>query len=355
MPKPSAGRRLMMSLGRKEATYGAGVTMNDANADEMHGFDSEPAKWDDDVISDQGTITGNELATTQEIFQQKVMLTYSEPRARPNSLAGLAALVLGSVTSVQDGALVAYRHKIVPIGINSPLPTIQAEEIFGGIQKAYKGVIGKSLSIEAEEGGFIKLTAELEGNGSRANSATAFAAKVSESWLKVRDALVWLEDGANISIDATPTQGLENISSATPTSLAIRLKRFSLKWDNKVFLHPGFGGAGLYQEADKGSPREPSFTASLYFEDETERDFYLNQTRLAFECDLKMGTAPIAGGGTFYYGMDLIIPAWQIKKATPTGPVNEWCGLDLEGTIMADGVNDPVILYVYNAQPAYLA
>jgi hypothetical protein len=344
----------MMSLFKKEASYNAGVTMNSANACELSGFDSEPADWPDELPTDEGEVTGSEQATVQEILRNKVEIAYSEPKAKPNSLTGLAALVLGNIVSVQDGGLAAYRHYITPIAWNTPLPSIQVEEKAGN-QWAYTGVVGKSLKISGKQDGFISLAAQLIGSGSRVTSATGFAAKISESWLKTTQIKVWLETGANISITATPSQDVEDISSATPDDLKVRIMSFDFEWDNQNHLNYGYGSSVL-QENDKGGERKASLKFSLYLDDTTilnELDYYLNQDVTAIEFDSK--GALIAAGGTMYYGMSLVIPAFKIKKITRKAARGDLHSLDVDTTIINDGSNPVVKLHTYTAKAAYLA
>lgn len=348
---PGWQRRIALSLYKKEATYNAGVTINSANACEMNQFDSEARDFSDQVEDDSAEITGSEFPTTQEIIHQGFMLPYSEPKAKPNSLAGLGALVLGNITSTQDGALAAYRHKITPIAYGTTLPSIAAE-IKDGTQWSATGIIGKSLKISGKEDGFVSLSAELVGSGTRATSATAFPAKITESWLKTTQMKVWLETDPNVSIDATPVQDAENISSGTPDDLKIRIRGFDFEWDNQPFLNYGYGSIVL-QAADMGVRRSAKLSFSLLYKDDTELNYYLSQDNAVIEFDAKGGL--IAAGGAMYYGFNLIVPRFRFKKIGLKGKAGDFLTQDYECTILNDGTNPEVILYVYTAKAAYLA
>ena len=102
---------LMLSLYTKEVTYDAGVTMNGTNACEMKGYTLE-RDWPDELVTDKEEVTGTEHGTDQELNNKAFQGTYVEPKAHPNALAGLGALVLGDITSTQDGSLTAYKHKL---------------------------------------------------------------------------------------------------------------------------------------------------------------------------------------------------------------------------------------------------
>jgi hypothetical protein len=345
--------QLMMSLYGKEATYNAGVTMSGTTACSMQGFESE-VTWPDTVVNDKAEVTGKEHGYDQEITQQAVELTYKEPKAKPNTIAGLAALGLGSVTSTQDGALAAYRHKIVPVAAGSALPSVQVESKIGGIQYGYKGIKCKTLKLSGEAGNMVSLEAGLMGSGTRTTSATAFPSAISESWLKLRDCKVWMENGSTISIAASLTQDAQNISSGAPASLGARLKSFEWSWDNALEGQVGFGGAGVFQDADYGQ-RKAALKFTMLFNDSTELDHFLNQRPLAIEFDLK-GTGPIATGGAYYYGMQLIVPRFKLKAAPlPKGAAGEVLTCELDCEVFEDGTNPASIIEVYTAKPAYLA
>lgn len=344
--------QFMLGAYKKEASYAAGVTMNGTNACSMRGFTAE-ITYDDVVDNDKAEITGAEFGTTQEILEQRVKISYKEEKAKPNSLIALAALALGNITSTQDGAYTAYKHKITRVAAGTALPSTQAEAKIGGPQYAFKGIKCNTLKISGKESGGVSIEAGLIGAGDRTTSATAFPAVITESWMKLRNAKFFLESGASISIAGTLTQGAQNISSGAGTNLSARMKSFDFNWDNALEGQPGFGGAGLYQDCDYGR-RKADFKCSLIFNDSTELDYYLNQTVLAVELDLQ--GALIAAGGTMYYGFQLIIPRLMLKSAPfPKGGPNDSLMIDLDADIQDDGTNSPVIIEGYSAKAAYLA
>src|SRR5690348_2782639 len=107
----SFARKIMMSLYDKEASYDAGPgAWTSGSACQMSNYaKSAVVQWDDTIISDAGNITGTEFPTHQELVLQSVRLPYEEPQARPNTLAGLMALALGTVSTTQDSSFTAYR------------------------------------------------------------------------------------------------------------------------------------------------------------------------------------------------------------------------------------------------------
>ncbi|MBU1864253.1 MAG: hypothetical protein KKH94_11360 [Candidatus Omnitrophica bacterium] len=341
---------LMLSLFTKEATYNAGVTMIDANACSMKGFELT-TEFPDVVTHDRDEVSGLEHGSDQEIIEQRVNLTYTEPKAKPNSLIGLAALVLGKITTTKDGAFDAYSHKIVPAPIGDALPSISIEHLKGAIQYKFDGIKGNTLKISGEAGGLVSLEAALIGAGSRAISSTEFAAAIAESWLKVNSMKIWLESGATIEIGASLTQGTQNISSGTPSDLGVRFKSFNFNWNNNLEEQVGAGGAGVLQDADYGR-RSSDLTISLLFGSQDDLDLYLNQTIVAIEFDLA-GAEIEAGAKKF--GFHLIIPKLRLSKAPlPQGGPGDTLTCDFEMSVFNDGINDAVIIEGYNAVPEYL-
>ena len=350
-------RSTMMSLFLKEATYDAGVLMTAPGACSMKAFDMS-VDWPDIVATDKDMITGYEHGTDQEILMTAAKMTYKEDNVKPNSLAGLAALVLGSTTPTQDGALTAYRHHIVPVTYGTALPSIQVEDKFAGLQYAYKGVKGDRLKLSGKAGGFLSMEVDLLGSGTRATSATEFAASITESWLKMGSANVWMETGANISVVSSPalSQGSENISSATPDNLGPRLLSFEFLWDNKLKGQPGFGGGLVFQDIDSGR-RTGGLKFTLEFSSDTELAYYTSQVACAFELNLKGAQIVTASpASTLYYGAILQIPLFKLKPAPlPKAGPNDTVTQEFDCEIYDDGTNTAVILDVFNAQAAYLA
>ena len=113
-------QNLMFSLYKKEVSYNAGVTMDTTSACSMKSYEISSA-WEDAIVNDKGEITGTEHGTDQEIGTQSVKLTYKEKKAKPNTLAGLGALVMGAITSIQDGTVTAYKHKITPVAVGTAI------------------------------------------------------------------------------------------------------------------------------------------------------------------------------------------------------------------------------------------
>lgn len=346
-------QNLMMSLFTKETAYNAAVTVNSTNYCSLTGHADYNPDWADDVRNDKGEVSGYEHGTDQEIIYQGFKFNYSEPAAKPNSVIGLLAAGLGGITASQDGGLTAYAHVLTPVTAGTQLPSFNLIGKKGGVQYLYKGCQVNAFELSGEEMKPLSFSAEIIGSGYRATNADAFADEISESWMLLKNGYIWLESGATISIDAANTQGSENISSGTPTDLKARVKSFRYKWNNNIELQGGFGNGNAYaNDADYGR-RSSELDLTLRFGSSTDIDYFENQTALALEIEIK--GAVIAGGGSMYYGLALIIPRFKLTKAPlPEGGVNDTLTHTYTADIQNDGTNNPVIITGYNAQAAYL-
>ena len=352
--------QLMLSLGDKEASYDAGPALwTFPAAYQLFEFGEAFVEWDDQIETDRETVHGSQHATTSEIIYQSARFTYSEPRVRPSHLGGLAALTLGNLSaSVQDAALAAYRHKILPVAATVDLPGIGLQEKASGEQYKYSGVRAESIRI-FRNGAYWAVDVALVGSGTRATAADAFVTKLTgESPLRWLDTHCFLETGADISIDAAPTQGLENISSGTPDAIKSRLLDADFQWTNALDAPDGYapGGDKVRTRLDHGPQRMGTIRLQLHVDAATlaaERAYYTGQVNTSIEIENK-GTSVIAGGGAMFPGFDLIIPRIRLKPIA-RGVVNGSNAITFEGELYDDGVNDPAILYVYNSQATYLA
>ena len=209
---------------------------------------SAVATWDDVIQANADVITGREFVTHQEIPRYSTRLTYTEPRAKPNSMAGLMALCLGTVTSAQDASETAYRHKITKAASVS-LPSIAGQiKHEGGDQRLYTGLKGDSFTF-AINGAYFSFTCGMVGSGKRGTSSTSFVASISENWLRVGDAKFFIKDTAGSAIDTSgaPTQGSANLGGSE-VNLSTRMRTFSLSWNNAPAVEAGYrASSGLYR------------------------------------------------------------------------------------------------------------
>jgi len=212
--------------------------------------------------------------------------------------------------------------------------------------------------LSGKPGGYLSLEAALIGSGTRATSATAMLAAISESWMKMGNAKVFLESGADIAIVASPaySQGLENISSATPDILSPRLTNFEFLFDNDLEGQYGFGGGDVFVDADY-KRRKISLKFSLLFYSDAELAYYIAQSPCAFELNLKGAQIVTASpASSLYYGAIIQIPKFYLKQPPlPKGGPKDTVTADFDCEIVDDGTNPAAIIEVFNEQAAYLA
>lgn len=353
---------LALSLFDKEAVYGAGpVGWTATSACSMIEFDDASAHevWSDRVFND-GDLVGFEFPRKQQITRQGLEINYTEPRAKPNTLAGLIGLTLGSVTSVQDVLLDAYRHKIVPTARHS-VPSIGAQvKHDGGRQYKYHGIKSNGFTLAMAED-FLSLNVPLVGSGHRAEAADAFPVSILE------DSLLWAEaklfvkatGGTPITPPAAPVQGAANLGGSE-VELSSRITNFSLAWANSLAVDAGYrAGQGLVRSNLHPARRNTGslLTLGIEVDDQTEAaelDYYLNQSPLAFELNVDSGTI-IAATGAFKFGIIVVIPLIKFRSIARANGDGDREVLTFEGSILNDLTNDVIIAWCYNSEAVYLA
>src|SRR3990167_302994 len=224
-------RQLMLTLFDKEATYDVGpAAWTAGSACSMLDFeDSVQDEWPDTLGSNEGQV-GREFMSRQEIVRKDVKIPYAEAQVKPNSLAGLIGLNLGTVAAaVQDAALTAYRHKFSKAAPYS-LPSIAAQlKHEGGAQYRYYGLKGGGFTL-SRNGDYFRFEAPLIGSGTRATAADAFAASITENPLLWANASIIAKVVSSaISIPATPSQGAANLGGSE-VNLSTRVKDLTIAW-----------------------------------------------------------------------------------------------------------------------------
>jgi hypothetical protein len=322
-----------------------------------HNEESGAEVWDDMIQGDTDVVTGHEFRSQQELVRQGMRLTYTEPRVKPNTLAGLMSLCMGSVTSTQDGVLTAYRHKITP-ATSVSLPSIGAQTLReNGVQRKYHGVKGEQFTL-SHNGAYLQFVCQMIGSGHRATAADAFPATVTENWQRWGNASIYIKDTGGTPIDTStaPVQGSPNLGGSE-TNLSTRVIDFTWNWLNNLQADQGYRASTGLQRTNFHPLRRTS-NLTIKFEadsadEATDLNLYLNQTKIAIELHVNTGTL-IAGGGVFFYGFIVILPRVQLTSI-PRSQTAELENLDFVGEVLDDGTNPAAVVYVYNAKAAYLA
>ena len=354
--------KLMLTTLTKETSYNTEVSTWDATTcQSLIDYDGASAHelYDDTIVTNADVITGKEFISHQELPRQSVRINYNEPRVKPNTLAALLGLTLGSITSTQDGILIAYRHKIVP-GSGVAIPSVGAQTKHGdnGAQYKYTGIKSDNV-VFSDNAPYCRCQSALIGSGTRSTATDAFVGSVAENWLRWGDAKIYLRDVTGISpitIPSTPSQTASNLGGS-PINISTRVLSWTWTWNNN--LVPDFGyraSTGAVRGNFHPTKRSAtiSFTVECDSADEaTHLSYYFTQAQLALELNLNSGTL-IAATGAFKYGVIMVLPRLQLT-AIPRGETNQLENLTFTANILDDTTNPQVAIWVYDNVPAYLA
>jgi hypothetical protein len=353
-------KKLMLSLFDAEASYNAGPAgWTSGSACSMLEFPDAAGyeEWDDTIQSNLDVVVGNEFLSKQEIVRQSLRLTYEEPRVKPNTLAGLAGLVLGSVSSTQDGVLTAYRHKLVQAS-SVGLTSIAAQTLRDtGVQRKYTGLKGDSFTLSHNDA-YFTFSCPLIGSGTRATAIDDFTATIVEKSLRWGDAKIYLKDVTNgvIPIPSAPSQTGANLDGSE-TNFSTRVLSLELGFQNNLAAEQGYRASTGNVRGNFHTTRR---TATLRMSFETDSDsesvelnHYLNQVPLAFELNINSGTI-IATEGVFMYGAIFVIPQMRLRTIRRT-PQNDFETIEYEADVFDDGTNPQMVGWVFNSKAAYLA
>jgi hypothetical protein len=350
--------QVMISLFAREASYDAGVSVSAATTCSMRDFDDATPheEWDDLVDDDVPLVHGEEYRVVQALVRQSVRLTYREPRTKPNTLAGLIGLALGSITSVRDGTAGAWRHRLSKAAsVQMPSVTLQTRHAMGG-QYRYTGIKADGFTLAAN-GPYLSLSAPLIGSGSRTRAADSFPPAVDERWLRWGDAHVyWVAAPTPIALPADPVQGATNLGPEA-TEISTRLiGQFEIVHGTHLLDEMGYRpGSGRVRAHLHPERRETWVIVELAVDvdlEATEIDRYFHQTPTALELNVDSGVL-IDPSGTYRYGFILLIPRLQWRRVR-YDEEHQLETLVLEGQVLADGTNPEIVCWVFNAQPRYL-
>jgi hypothetical protein len=349
---------IVLTLLYRERTYNTAPLIWSQGACLMQDFtESAPHEvWDDLVADDEALVHGHEYSFVQEIVRQSVRLTYAEPRVKPSTLAALLGLSFGVPTATQDGSASAYRHALTPV---SPLtlPSISAEVAHQlGRCYRYTGLKADAFTL-SNNGAYLSFETPLIGSGSRAAVRAQDVDAIPEPWLRWGSCWLYVLDVSQsvLSVPATPVQGASNLGHQA-INISTRVLQFRLNHPNTLWADGGYRPTTGQVRGALHSVRRHT-TLSLTLECRTahearELTWYLEQRALAFELQCRHPTL-IDPSGTFYWGVTLLIPKLQLR-ALSRGENAAFDTLELEGRVLSDHTNPPMLGWVYTAQPAYL-
>lgn len=346
-----------------ETAYDTAGTINATNFFTLQEFELGISY--DDQRRDSGMGDGAEFGSDGYVVRKDVKMTLTIPQLRPNDLAFLAAYGLGTAAATQDAALTAYRHANT---LASTLPSFSVLATEAGIKMLYAGCKINTLTISRNDA-YWQGVAEIIGSGRRVSDATAFPATISEQPLLWANTNIWLESGADVDIAATPTQGSEGISAATPTDIRTRVfDGPNIAINNNLRVDDGYLAANANDELargqlTRGARREISVDFTMTFESAQEETDFLGssnmQTHMALEVHNKeTAQGVIASTGAMFYGGIVVLPRFVYDTIGSSADSDGVITRSLKGIVKTptsadEGSTDPIQIYSFTAQTGY--
>ena len=214
--------RLDMSLFMREPVYGRGVPLNPQTACQMSDYDdaSPHITWDDMVQANTDVLTGRGSNETGDC-RQSMTMTYTEPRTKSNTIAGLLGLAMGGIpVATKDRNASAFRHRLTMGGATS-LPSISVRALYDrpvyhapsatSTVFRYDGVKVSTITL-SNNGAYWQLAATLMGSGrrvmERVPSTSTSPTVVDEPWLRWGDTQIYLRPlvSGRLTVPPVPTQ-----------------------------------------------------------------------------------------------------------------------------------------------------
>jgi hypothetical protein len=368
--------RLDFSLFMREPIYGGGVAMTPAAACQMSDYsdDSPHIQWDDMVQRNDDVLTGREFPTHAEIARQSMTMTYTEPRCKPNTIAGLLGLAMGGIpVATKDPNAPVYRQALTMGGATS-LPSISVRAMYdrptydvpskSGTIFNYAGVKVSTITL-SNNGAYWQLAATLMGSGKRTPVGVPkppLPAVVEEPWLRWGDTKIYLRPlkAGTLTIPKAPAQRSVNLVGGTPVSTNIDLscwtRSISITLNNNFATDAGYRAcSGMFRENLHSTRREITGELTFDVDNSFERQAlltYLNQYNMGLEIDCAAAT-PITPTSTMRYGFSLLIPAARLSQVT-RGEQDTLENLTFSFTALDDRVNAPLFAWTYGRRSRYL-
>lgn len=347
----------------KESTFDTAETVQAASGCSLVEFE---ATLSYDHSRRDGVGEGTEFGDEGYMTRKNYTMSITFPFLRPNDLSFLAAFGLGTSAPVQDAAVTAYRHKNTLATDDDAIPfSVVFKE--AGIQKVLTGCAINTFSI-TKSGEYWSGSCEIIGSRIASN-ADSFPAEISEEPMTTGNTLIYTETGANVNIDATPTQGAANISAATATDITgSTIDGPTLTVNNNLRNDQGYLATNANDtlckgQLQRGSKREITVEWTQTFEADTDLTTFLGtnnkQTHMAIEIDHKeTAQGVIASTGAMYYGFNIIVPRGVLdvigSSADDDGVITRSLKLIAKTPTSSDENSvDVVQIYTYTAQAAY--
>lgn len=342
MTSPTVWRTILVSRAAREATFGAGATVDRRLL--VHAAATCPVAKIDPVppVLGEPPVADAALATWYAS-------TWRWNAVRPDDLAWALAYAFGPGTyATLDGT--AKRHTIIP-GAEWELPSFCAEEMIGqGWHDRYTGgMLGRIRLV----GGVDATAGSRYGVGMEAKLLFAVRTAGSGAGTTVDGEPVWNFPQSHLWIgsayDGTSLLGETNLTGAT--DLSAQWMGFIASFDNQVDVdHATDFSTSELARAERGE-RHHNLKLSLEIADRTLLDKLTNETLYGVEIGWASGV--LAGETVQQYGAHLIWPKVRLAQAAAHDGVDGRLTADLAWQILCDPTYGPFIGIIWNRTAPY--
>tara|TARA_Y100000310_G_scaffold331632_1_gene405563 strand:+ start:23961 stop:25013 length:1053 start_codon:yes stop_codon:yes gene_type:complete len=305
-----------------------------------------------DISDDTDLIGGTEEADDQTVLAKHVELPFAQSKARPHTLAFLAAHAMGAVNASLVGTV--YKHHFTPTTSFTTLPSFTAEVLLKtGVQYKYSGMFVDSFDLSVSRGADrrVSLSASCFGSGTRV-TGSASTSEFAESALNATTAQVWL---AATTYAGTTGDALSvSTEDLTSGGSGIKADLVSLDWNysNNVDLDFLYEiGGGLGPNLASRVARSQTVSMVVLFDDYTYLTGMLDQTNYAIQVVVQGDEEDT--GPSRYEGFNLIWPKARVSVAD----VQEQGGrlvMAMEVKPLQDSTYGSVLLDVFTQKAAYI-
>jgi len=288
---------------------------------------------------------GNEEPEASAVSSKSVIMPINQPRARPHTLAFLAAYAQGVATASLVSDTLVYKH-LIRNTAKFTLPSFVAEGLIKAtLQKKYAGCAIDNFTLRINRGAekWVDIAANALASGTITNG-TADTAEPVEEALTGGDMVCFL--GAT-TWDNITSDGLDLSTSdlnGTPSDITADITSIAWEFSNNVDSDFNYElGAGLVFGNMYRGPRSQTVTLSVLADVYDEVDRLTGQTDLAM--DVKLRGSLIENSR--YYGFALLFPMLRertVELADDSGRLV----YNIEFIVHQKGTYDSVYFDVYN-------
>ena len=294
---------------KKESSYGVGVTV-----DTFPEFTAEDLTWMPTFVDGAGMRVGRRLnrADRRRLVKEEVGGSFTV-EATTKGLGKLFEAALGTATSTQIGATVAYQQLFTPT-VTDPLPSYTIQKgippLGGGAANpmTFTGMVCSGFELSAENASVP--TIQFSFMGKAIDTATALA---TASYATGVQLLSFVDGSITIGGSVTVPTTTALASGGTATA---NVRSVSMSWDNGLDSEGfNFGGAGARSRKQALGKGTLTGSMTVEYDSNTLRDAWLAETQLAAVLRFQYLTTAIVGAS--YPTLEITIPVVRLEGDIP--------------------------------------